>query len=96
MSVQRVDFALRLIRRAVRPRLSAGVGLVEGQKGAYLSDCHEICLGSGVRERQGALGSGSAGVGQKAWPGSPGLKVLLFFSSGFSCSFPAPPCTAGG
>lgn len=44
-----------------------------------------------MRERRGALGSGVGGTaspaGQKARPGSPGLKVLLVFSSGFSCSF---------
>lgn len=32
MRVQKVDFALGLISRAVRPSLSAGAGLVEGQK----------------------------------------------------------------
>lgn len=32
MCVQRVDFALGLISRAVRPGLSAGAGVVEGQK----------------------------------------------------------------
>lgn len=42
MCVQRVDFALGLISRAVGSGLSAGAGLVEGQNGAYLSDCHEI------------------------------------------------------
>lgn len=99
MCVERVDFALGLISRAVRPGVSSGAGLVEGQKGAYLSDCREIRRESGVRERRGALGSGAAGAaspaGQKPRPLSPGLKILLVFSNGFSCSFPAPACAAG-
>lgn len=99
MCVERVDFALGLTSRAVRPGVSSGAGLVEGQKGAYLSDCREIRRQSGVRERRGALGSGAAGAaspaGQKPRPLSPGLKILLVFSNGFSCSFPAPACAAG-
>lgn len=58
--VQRVDFALGLISRAVRPGLSAGAGLVEGQKGTYLSDCHEIAwkaaCGNGGEPSAPALG----------------------------------------
>lgn len=104
MCVSRVDFALGLISRAVRPGVSSGASLVEGQKGAYLSDCREIRPESGVRERREALGSGAAGAaspaGQKPQPRSPGLKILLVFSSGFSCSFPAPcacaACAARG
>lgn len=53
-----------------------------------------------MRERRGALGSGAVGTalpaGQKARPESPGLKVLLVFSSGFSCSFLIPRVRCGG